>query len=200
MSYNFFKENLSKETNCLPFPQATLLSIYNCEKIVDLYKLFENTYLHGNYSLIRKMTNYIWKNIYECTFDKEIDYHFNNLEKLVPDSEKYPGFTNAIVLNIIICLDVAYKCLMRISNDSNLTGIYVYDTIKQILLDKDKTIKYITKDVVERIDHTSVVLTEINDEILIINQIKNITIDQSIINKIHNESLQKRYTYTNIEW
>jgi Zn-finger protein len=200
MSYIFYKKIINEQTAKLSYRKAALFSIYNCEKIVDMYDLIEKTYHIGNYTLIKKLTNYIWNNLCSSNPNKELERYFNHLDALVPDGEKYPGHYNAIALNVVICLDVSYKCLAKDINNSNLSGLYVYDTIRQVLLHKDKEIKFITEDIIEKIDNTKVVQNEIEDEIKILNIISNFSVNQENIDYIYKTSIFKKYDYNDITW
>lgn len=196
MSYAFFKTALEQETKQLTYPQATLFCMYNTEKILDLYELITQQYKVGDYGLVRRMGDYIWDSLVDSSLhDTELETAFVNIQSLIPDGEKYHGVTNALALNVIVCLDVTYHCFRGRKNQANLTGLYVYDTLRQIILSKEPAIKFITKEVVDRIDATAVVSAEIKDELMILDQVKNHAIDNSFVDAVRDLAKGKKYSF-----
>jgi hypothetical protein len=195
MSYAFFKTELEQETKQLTYPQATLLGMYNCEKIIDLYELVTLQYKIGDYPLVRRMGDYIWDSMADPALrNEDLENAFADIQALIPDGEKYHGVNNALALNAIICLDVTYNCLRAIKNQANLTGLYVYDTLRQIMLSKVPEIKFITKEVVARMDATEIVSSEIKDELMMLDQVKSHEIDSGFIASVHEWAKNKKYS------
>lgn len=198
--YNFYKNDLAIITQALTKQQAALFCIANCEKIIDMYKIIVDEYNIPNFSLIKEMSYYIWNNIHEYHPNTKLELLFKSINELVPDPDLYPGISNTIALNIIICLDISFKCITDVSNQSNLSGLYVYDTLRQCLLSKRSDIKYITADILDKIDQTSIVLKERDSELNILKLIDSKPLDSAMIKDIYNISLKMKYSYDDIIW
>jgi hypothetical protein len=172
-----------------------LFGMYNCEKIIDLYELVTLQYKVGDYPLVRRMADYIWDAMADPALrNEELETAFADLQSLIPDGEKYHGVNNALALNAIICLDVTYNSLRGIKNQANLTGLYVYDILRQIMLSKAPEIKFITKEVVARMDATEIVSSEIKDELMMLDQVKNHEINSGFIASVHEWAKNKKYS------
>lgn len=198
--YDFYKKQLVEKTQSLTMQQSTLFSLYNCEKIIGMYKMIVDKYNVGDYFLIKRMSYYLWDNLYKYQKNEAFESNFIQMSNHVPNSDTYPGVTNAIALNVVICLDIAFKCLTGHSNNSNLSGLYVYDTLRQCLLSQKPDIKYITKEVVSEIDQTQIVLNLKADELSVIENIKSEVLDRDFIWSIFNRGQSKKYNYDLIQW
>lgn len=63
--YDFYKKQIVEKTQSLTMQQSALYSLYNCEKIIEMYKMIVDQYNVGNYFLIKQMSYYLWDNIYK---------------------------------------------------------------------------------------------------------------------------------------
>ncbi len=200
MSYNFFKQELKSKTDTLSFKEATIFSAFNCERIINLYELICIQYGVGDYDMVKGMLDFIWKKIInENLKNVDLEKKLQNIQQLVPDSEKYHGINNALALNVIICLDVCYKCITKQTNDSYLTSLYIYDSIRQMILSKSTNIKFITKEIISKIDESKVVKNEIKKSLTIIDLITTTQINEKIIDSIREKAILNRYNLKDIE-
>lgn len=198
--YDFYKKQIIEKTQSFTIQQSTLFSLYNCEKIIEMYKMIVDQYNVGNYFLIKQMSYYLWDNIYKYKKNEAFESNFIRMNDYVPNSDSYPGVANAVALNVVICLDIAFKCITGHSNNSNLSGLYVYDTLRQILLSKRTDIKYITKDVVNEVDQTPIILDLKIGELSLIEDIKSEVLNRSFIWNIFSRAQSEKYNYDLIKW
>ncbi|EEF78360.1 hypothetical protein HMPREF0673_00363 [Leyella stercorea DSM 18206] len=198
--YDFYKKQIVEKTQSLTMQQSALYSLYNCEKIIEMYKMIVDQYNVGNYFLIKQMSYYLWDNIYKYKKNEAFESNFIQMNDYVPNSDSYPGVANAIALNVVICLDIAYKCITGHSNNSNLSGLYVYDTLRQCLLSKRPDIKYITKQIISEIDQTSIILELKFEELSLIENIESKVLNRSFVWDIFSKAQSNKYNYDLIKW
>jgi uncharacterized protein YjaG (DUF416 family) len=189
MLINELKSFLAGATAELSKEQRVLYCIYCTEKIIDLYRPVVDKYHFGDFQLVRKMADDVWNSLLNySTFSGQLRRHW------VPDGDDYPGMESALAMNVCICLDAAIDD----HSDAHNAGIYVYDTICQIVFSKRPDQRELSASFLQEVDQLPVVQNEIADQRRVIAMIKSSLPDPVLIAKLREQAVIKRYTLENI--
>ena len=101
-------------------------------------------------------------------------------------------------MNACICLDTSLNTFSGKTNVAHIAGLYVYDTITQILFSKLTEEKLLTEEVLTRVDNMTAVKNEIADQESVLQLITATAFDQSLIDNLRRQSVVKKYTVENI--
>lgn len=196
--YNFFKNDIRILSKDLSYDKYCLFALWNTERIIDLYNLFVQKYGVGDFNEIKSLRNFLWSKFKNENVDDEMYKKFEQIESFIPPGEKYPGYTNAVVLNIIICLDTGFKCLTHHENESSICSLYVYDTIRQLILGKSPQTKFITPEINGRIESLNIIQDEIKTQTFILEKIKENDLNNSFIEMVYNHAAANKIIWENI--
>lgn len=200
MIYNELKSSLINATSGLSAQQQALFCIYSTEKIIDLYRPVVDKFNFGNYQLIRKMGDFVWSNLTAYTPEnmERAGQLREQLEPIVPDGDEYPGLESALAMNACICLDTSLNTFSGKTNVAHIAGLYVYDTITQILFSKLTEEKLLTEEVLTRVDNMTAVKNEIADQESVLQLISASPFNQALIDGLRQQSVVKKYTIENV--
>lgn len=189
MLINELKNFLAGATASLSREQRVLYCIYCTEKIIDLYRPVVDKYHFGDFQLIRKMADDVWNSLMNNTsFSGQLRSHW------VPAGDDHPGIESALAMNVCICLDAAIDD----NSDAHNAGVYVYDTICQIVFMKRPDQLEMSAAFLQEVDQLPVVQNEIADQHRVIAMIQSSLPDPVLIAKLREQAVIKRYTLENI--
>lgn len=191
MLINELKNFLTGATASMSREQCVLYCIYCTEKIIDLYRPVVDKYHFGDFQLIRKMADDVWNSLlHQTTFSGQLRRHW------VPDGDDYPGIESALAMNVCICLDAAIDDNSAAQN----AGIYVYDTICQIVFLKRPAQRELSAAFLQEVDQLPVVQNEIADQRRVIALIQSSMPDLALIASLREQAVIKRYTLENVDF
>ncbi|HEU4551293.1 MAG TPA: DUF416 family protein [Chitinophaga sp.] len=201
MVYNELKSSLINATSGLTAQQQTLFCIYCTEKIIDLYRPVVDKFGFGDYQQVRKMADFVWSSLLSYTPENVQRARLlrEQVEQLVPDGDEYPGLESALAMNVCICLDVSLDTFSGAQNKAHIAGLYVYDTITQVLFSKLKDEKLLTEEVLTRVDNMVAVKNEIADQQSTLQLITSSGLDQQLVNVLRNQAVVRKGTIENME-
>lgn len=162
-----FEKLLINNLTDLSNKDKCLYSLYCLERIYGLYHLYLNKF-NIDINKSKHIKNKLWDCVGKGEKNRDL---FNEIEKILP-LETFVGWEVSIGINVSICFDV---CLKSINDDfSNIqnSGIYVYDTICQVCFSLSNE-KFITTNLMDKIEHSTLINNEIRNQIYIIQYIKN---------------------------
>lgn len=200
MGYKFYSNYLNSFLSNWSFEKATLYSLYNCERVVDLYILFDKEFDTNYASNIKDACNYIWDNLYDSKLDEKNEYFLSKLINIVPDSDIYGGIYSNLAVNVLVCLDVSYKCWKQKENSAYQAAMYVYDSITQIVLFRSKDIKFITSEVSEKIDQSDLIQNEIKHQKDILTLINESDFKPNTISSVREIAKKNKIIFENINF
>ncbi|HEY8918920.1 MAG TPA: DUF416 family protein [Chitinophaga sp.] len=200
MIYNELKNDLINATADLSAQQQALFCIYCTEKIIDLYRPVVDKFNFGNYQLIRKMGDFVWSNLAAYTPEnmQRAGQLREQLEPIVPDGDEYPGLESTLAMNACICLDTSLNTFSGKKNVAHIAGLYLYDTITQILFSKLTEEKLLTEEVLTRVDNMTAVKNEITDQESVLQIIIASPFSQQLADGLRQQSVVKKYTVENV--
>lgn len=197
-TYSFFKDTLTYMLDKFSTVKKGLYCMYNTERIINNYTLIYKQYNIEDKFDIRVPADDIWSYLLRGVPIKDC-----NMAKYILDCDMYPGVLNTLALNVCINLQVTNDVILdknSLDSQPSLTGLYVYDTIHQVLLSKCIDNKYITKEVELRLDETRVVKNEVEHQLDIIKILEDSKFSETLVKDMYSKSIENIVSYNNIYW
>ena len=191
LSSMVFEDIKKEKIDEMSYNEYTLYSLWNTER---MFSLFNKSFFRlETINILFRMKNYLWNFLYNNVRDLSIENKLENLESLFLTEQD-----NVIALNMIICLDTTYNCVINRKNKSFTTFYYVYDIIQQIILIKSNNIKIITDEIEYILDNNMFIKDEINRQLSIIQRIETNKINKDFIQKVKNDAITNKIPFDEI--
>ena len=164
MSYTIFREQIEQQARQLQYEQYCLYALWNMERMCSI--LHKSSLSQQKQFVIRASQRYLWEYFLNKIADEAMNEQLAHLEDLFMIEED-----DVVALNVLICLDVAYKCVLKHQNEAYIATLYLYDTQEQLFLKSAPHIKLITQEVEEYIESLPKMQGEMNLQLLTIQYI-----------------------------